>query len=173
MNDGNILYVDPTSHDLIKVDPKMKEIDRIKGIPMPQSYKDAARSFNKNRRSSSIDDDQFILWFKGLNNLAIVDTETFTAQEIPNFWTNDGGWCFAMVAVADSEFKKICGYAFNAQQIPTIHIYDITKGAFKSQHKSNLLQSITNLFYKFFSARSEIYGSLNPPRYCFYRRWAR
>lgn len=141
LNDGNILYVDSYSHDIIKMDVHMNEINRIKGIPMPENYKSVAHSFNKNRRSSSIDDDQYILWLKGLNSLAIVDTETFTAKEIPNFWTNDGGWCFALVAVADSDFTKICGYSFNAQQIPTIHVYDIAKGAFKSQHKKELLKS--------------------------------
>lgn len=147
LNDGNILYVDPITHDIIKVDSKMNELGRIKGVAMPQSYRETATGFNKNRRSSSVDDDRYVLWHKGLNNLAIVDTETFTSQEIPNFWTNDGGWCFAMIAVADKSFKKICGYAFNAKQIPTIHIYDMNTGAFKSQHKTNLLES-KNYFKK-------------------------
>lgn len=144
LNDGNILYVDPVSHDIVKVDSKMKELGRLEGIPMPESHREAASNFNKDRRSSSVDDDQYVLWHKGLNNLAIVDTDTFTANEVPNFWTQGGGWCFSMAVVADSNFKKICGYGFNAQQAGTLHIYDITKGQFKSQEASNILQSKIN-----------------------------
>lgn len=36
LQEGNILVVDPISHDAVKIDSKLNKLGRIKGIPIPQ-----------------------------------------------------------------------------------------------------------------------------------------
>lgn len=116
MDDGAIVYADPLSHDLVKVNTDMKELGRIKGVPIPENLIENAPTFNKNRKTSFVDEDNQVLWFKGLNQISIVDTETFQETEIPNFFTFEQTWCFAMMAVADKDFKKVFGFGFNGTQ---------------------------------------------------------
>ena len=77
LDDGNLLYAEPYSNDLVLVDTDMNELSRLKGSPIPDSLRDSAADFNKNRRSCFSDDDTHVLWLKGLSQIAIVDTDLF------------------------------------------------------------------------------------------------
>ena len=134
LDDGTIIYADPMSNDLIKVDIDMKELARLKGTPIPEYLKENASDFNKNRKTCFADDETHVLWLKGLNQISIVDTDLFQEQEVPNFFTHEQSVCFALMAVADNRMKKIMGFGYNNSQQPTLHIYDMTpnSGGFKS-----------------------------------------
>jgi hypothetical protein len=56
----------------------MKELGRLGGNPIPDTLLANAADFNKNRRSCFSDDDNKVLWLKGLSQVAIVDTDSFT-----------------------------------------------------------------------------------------------
>ena len=160
LNDGNIAYVDPFSHDIVKINHKMKELERLSGNPVPQSYKEAATGFFKGRRSSFVDESRNILWMNGMNHLSYLDTETWKATVVPNFWQQGGGWCFAQLAVADKEFGKFCGYGFNGAHMPTLHFYDrkrskfsskLAKETIKSKQKLKKSSSKFSIFFEIFS----------------------
>jgi len=140
LDDGNFLYVDPITHDAVKINAKMVELKRVKGNPLPESYTASAPNFNKNRRSCFSDDGRKVLWINGMNHIAVLDTETMAASDVPNFWVCDSSWCFSMLAVADKNFSKFGGIGFNAQQALTLHIYD-TQVGFKSQLAHNIVKS--------------------------------
>ena len=83
-----------------------------------------------------------MLWLKGLNNIAIVDTDLFQEQEIPNFFTHELSSCFGLMAVADKSMKKVMGFGYNNLQQPTLHVYDMNpKGGYKSTVASEIIQS--------------------------------
>lgn len=134
LDDGTLIYSDPMSNDLVKVDTDMTELQRLKGIPIPENLKETAPTFNKNRKTCFVDDENMVLWFKGINQISIVDTDQFIEQEIPNFFTFEQTWCFAIMAVADKNFKKLMGFGYNGEQEPTLHIYDMSPnvGGFSS-----------------------------------------
>lgn len=66
LDDGNIIYAEPFSNDLVLIDTEMVEISRLKGYPIPDSLRDSAADYNKNRRCCFSDDDAQVLWLKGL-----------------------------------------------------------------------------------------------------------
>lgn len=134
LQEGSILFVDPLSHDAIKIDSKLKELGRVKGIPIPQSVVDSAPSFNKNRKTSFTDEknSDFTLWLNGLNHISILNTKSMKAKEITNFWKLRQTWCFAMTAVADKDFEKVFGIGYNTRQEPTFHYYEEDDGFLKS-----------------------------------------
>lgn len=67
LDDGNLIYAEPFSNDLVLVDTDMREIARLKGYPIDDAMRDSASDFNKNRRSCFSDDDTHVLWLKGLS----------------------------------------------------------------------------------------------------------
>ncbi len=113
LDDGTVIYADPFSNDLVQIDTEMKELARLKGVAIPDSLRESAADFNKNRKTCFSDDGNYVLWLKGLNQISIVDTDSFQEQEIPNFFTHDQSVCFALMAVGDSEMKKIMGFGYN------------------------------------------------------------
>jgi hypothetical protein len=83
LDDGSLVYQDPLSNDLVKMNLEMKELARLPGVPIDESLKSSAAGFNKSRKSCFVDaGDEKILWLKSLNQISIVDVETFHEQEI-------------------------------------------------------------------------------------------
>ena len=114
------------THDAVKISPgqNMKVLAKIPGKPIPESVKESAPSFNKSRRTCSKREGDYQLYFSGLNNLSFINVETFVANEIPNFFTWEGQWCFAMMATTNDSFNKFFGIAYQAEQKATLHFFD-------------------------------------------------
>lgn len=144
LKSGDIFYVDSLSHDAVKFSPRsnMKEVMRKKGNPIPDSLLESAPSFNKNRRSCSTDsrDSEYQLYFNGMNNLSMINTESFEANEIENFFTWNNQWCFAMLAIADRNFTKFFGVGYQSEQKPTFHFYGYSSGTSKHEFASLLAE---------------------------------
>lgn len=77
LDDGSIIYADAYTNDLIKIDTEMKELERLKGTPISDALRASSSEFNKNRKTCYADDGSHVLWFKGLNQISIVDTDLF------------------------------------------------------------------------------------------------
>lgn len=138
--DGDMLYNDGLSHDLVKLDSKMKEIDRLKGTPLPPSYLETAFSFNQSRRTFFTDEEDQILWLNGISGLSIVDSDKFKViEDIPNFWKDTNGPCFAMSAVATRDMAKIVGFGYSNARHYSLHLYYRKNKKFLSQNFSKLL----------------------------------
>lgn len=116
LDNGDIFYVDSMSHDAIKISPcqNMKILAKIPGKPIPESVRESAPSFNKTRRTCFSDDknSDYQLYFNGLNNLSLINVQTFETNEIPNFFTWNSQWCFAMMAVANKSLNKYFGIGY-------------------------------------------------------------
>lgn len=125
LSNGDLVYLDSISHDLVKLSNDMKELGRIKGYPMPESYLQTAYSFNRLRRTTYSNEGDLFLWLKGINNLSIVDLEEFREiEEITNFWRDKQGWCFAMSAVATTDMNLIAGFGYSNVLGHSLHIYN-------------------------------------------------
>ena len=91
LKSGDIFYVDSITHDAVKISPRlnMKQVSKREGQPIPDSILQSAPSFNKNRRTCFTDsrDSDYQLYFNGMNNLSMINVETFEVNEISNFFT--------------------------------------------------------------------------------------
>ena len=103
----------------------MKVLNVVEGTPIPESIQESAPSFNKSRRTDYTDSifSPYQLYFNGLNNLALINIETFSSNEIPNFFTWEGQWCFAMLALVNRKFDKYFGLGYQNEQRATFHYF--------------------------------------------------
>lgn len=116
---GDIFYVDSLTHNAVLLSPNqnMKELKKIPGKPIPESVRESAPSFNKTRRTcfSDAKNSDYQIYFNGLNNLSLINLQTFETNEIENFFTWNGQWCFAMMAVAEKSFSKFFGIGYQGE----------------------------------------------------------
>lgn len=136
---GNIIGFQGTSHDAILFDSKLKEIKRVKGEALPESWLSIAPNLAKKR---SVDCDvggDIVLWISGNYKLSYLDTMTMQATEIPNFWLCQSQWCFGMCVVMTKDNMKVAGIGLcNDQQ--SLHVLDSASSKFNSRFKSDLLK---------------------------------
>jgi WD40 repeat protein len=55
------------------------------------------------------EDDRFLLWARGPNQISLVDTETFSARHIHNFWNFKQGTSNIIAVAIDCSAKKVVG----------------------------------------------------------------
>ena len=152
----------------------MKEIARLKGIPIPESYLESATSFNRNRKTTCVDDEDFILWSKGINHLSVVDPDIFEeVEELSNFWLHSNSWCFGLCAAGTRDMQKIVGIGYGNNQNYTLHTCMRSREAkLNSYNVSEFLDS-KKFLYNFFSEKTKLFGIffLQKLLLCCRRRW--
>jgi hypothetical protein len=76
----------------------------------------------------------------------MINTDTFEAKEIENFFTWNNQWCFSMLAIADRNFSKFFGIGYQGEQKATLHFYGYSESTKKHEFASLLAEDkIDNL----------------------------
>lgn len=106
--------------DLVLLDPKFVEKERLEGLddPVPGYFR-----MIKTRVG---DDDNYMIWMRGRSEISIVNTFDFSARHINNFWNYRGRDANAVAAAIDPDATRLVGIGFlpGSGEVQTIHVYD-------------------------------------------------
>lgn len=128
LEDGTVIACEEFTHNLIHYDISGREIKRLNGIPVPENMKPTLKKVIKDRRIVQPLAQGKLLWMNALSNLSVVDTKTFKATEVNNFWTYCGQKCASIFATATTDFKRFAGIGLSPEGTETLHVYDIAGG---------------------------------------------
>lgn len=121
---GNFLKVDAVSHDVVIMDTKLKEVSRIKGDPLFESWTAHALHYAKRSASDYSCEEDIIVWMDGNYTFSFLDVNNMQHTRIPGFWTLETGQqAFGCATVASFDLRKVAGIGI-CDTFQTIHVFD-------------------------------------------------
>lgn len=172
MRGGNILAVEARSNDAIIFDPKLRELERIRGTPLPPEATKVTKQMAKISQSDFTTEADVVLWINGPYQLSLLNVLTDKVIDLSGFWFDQvsGSDCYAMAALASHRLLKAAGIGQNGNAL-SLHLWDATTSSVKkaSKNLAELLQSTISLC----SEAAEMPWMLRRREYYLYRRWRR
>lgn len=148
LDEGKVIKTDPLTQDIMVADLYLKEISKISGKGISQSFRTLLstpaglyrRSISQ--PSSATGSLTKMLWLDSGSTLQTVDLATMKSSEIANFWNYIETKCLALFATCSSDFKRFAGIGLTPTGQQTLHVYDIAGGTgFSSASIGQLFQS--------------------------------
>ena len=131
------MAVEAGSNDAIIFDFKLKEIDRIKGKPLPVEALSIAKQMAGRSQSDFTTEADVVLWMNGPYQLSLLNVLNDRVVDLDGFWFDQasGTECYAMAALASHKLQKAAGIGQNGD-IQSLHVWDATSSPVQKASKS-------------------------------------
>lgn len=123
LKNGNIIFNDLSQGwDLFLMSSDFKILERLEGS------REGVPQYFKSIKTRNSENDEYILWLRGVSEVSIVSVNSFCARHIFNFWNYKGKDLQGIVVALDNMASAIVGIGRLSEESQTIHVYDGGEG---------------------------------------------